>query len=147
MLNAGFPTYGPSKAAFEALSAIMAKDFDGTGVAVNVLVRGGVTDTPMISDEAGFYRAQLIQPEVMVPPLLWVLSDASRESDGSTVSRSPLGSRAIARTSGREGWGTGRLDRRCDNANQAETFLDAPALMSGQQRPPRRRARRHRTGM
>jgi NAD(P)-dependent dehydrogenase (short-subunit alcohol dehydrogenase family) len=38
MLNAGCPTYGPSKAALEALSAIMAKDLDGTGVTVNVLV-------------------------------------------------------------------------------------------------------------
>jgi NAD(P)-dependent dehydrogenase (short-subunit alcohol dehydrogenase family) len=38
MLNAGSPTYGPSKAALEALSAIMAKDLDGTGVTVNVLV-------------------------------------------------------------------------------------------------------------
>jgi NAD(P)-dependent dehydrogenase (short-subunit alcohol dehydrogenase family) len=29
MINAGYPTYGPSKAALEALSAIMAKDLDG----------------------------------------------------------------------------------------------------------------------
>jgi hypothetical protein len=48
----------------------MAKDLDGTGVTVNVLVPGGATGTPMISDEAGFDRAKLIQPEVMVPPLL-----------------------------------------------------------------------------
>jgi 3-oxoacyl-[acyl-carrier protein] reductase len=40
ILNAGDPTYGPSKAALEALSAIMAKDLDGTGVTVNVLVPG-----------------------------------------------------------------------------------------------------------
>jgi NAD(P)-dependent dehydrogenase (short-subunit alcohol dehydrogenase family) len=57
MLNAGSPTYSPSKAALEALNAIMAKDADGTGVTVNILVTGGVTDTPMISDEAGFDRA------------------------------------------------------------------------------------------
>jgi NAD(P)-dependent dehydrogenase (short-subunit alcohol dehydrogenase family) len=49
MLNAGSPTYGPSKAALWALSAIMAKDLDGTGDTVNVLVPGGVTDTPMIA--------------------------------------------------------------------------------------------------
>jgi len=49
MLNAGSPTYGPSKAALEALSAIMAKDLDRTGVTVNVLVPGGVTNTPMIA--------------------------------------------------------------------------------------------------
>src|SRR3984957_18677458 len=63
MLNAGSPAYGPSKAALEALSAIMAKDLDGTGVTVNVLVPGGVTNTPMVS-ESGFDRAQMIQPEV-----------------------------------------------------------------------------------
>ena len=82
MLNAGNPTYGPSKAALEALSAIMAKDLDGTGVTVNVLVPGGVTNTPMISDEAGFDRAKLIQPEVMVPPLLWLISDAAGKVTG-----------------------------------------------------------------
>jgi len=82
MLNAGSPTYGPSKAALEALSAIMAKDLDGTGVTVNVLVPGGVTNTPMISDEAGFDRAKLIQPEVMVSPLLWLVSDAAAKVTG-----------------------------------------------------------------
>jgi NAD(P)-dependent dehydrogenase (short-subunit alcohol dehydrogenase family) len=65
MLNAGSPTYGPSKAALEALSAIMAKDLDGTGVTVNVLVPGGLTNTPMVSDDAGFDRAKMIQPEAM----------------------------------------------------------------------------------
>src|SRR6516162_10074759 len=82
MLNAGAPTYGPSKAALEALSAIMAKDLDETGVTVNVLVPGGVTNTPMISDEAGFDRAKLIQPEVMVPPLLWLVSDGAGKVTG-----------------------------------------------------------------
>lgn len=77
MLNAGMPTYGPSKAALEAMSAIWAKDLAGTGVTVNVLVPGGMTNTPMISDEAGFARERLIQPEVMVPPLLWLVSDAA----------------------------------------------------------------------
>jgi len=81
MLNAGSPTYGPSKAALEALSAIMSKDLDGTGVTVNVLVPGGITNTPMVS-ESGFDRAQMIQPEVMVPPLLWLVSDAAGKVTG-----------------------------------------------------------------
>jgi NAD(P)-dependent dehydrogenase (short-subunit alcohol dehydrogenase family) len=81
MLNAGSPTYGPSKAALEALSAIMAKDLDGTGVTVNVLVPGGITNTPMVS-ESGFDRAQMIQPEVMAPPLLWLVSDAAGNVTG-----------------------------------------------------------------
>lgn len=82
MIREGSPTYGPSKAALEALSAIMAKDLDATGVTVNVLVPGGVTNTPMISDEAGFDRGQLIQPEVMAPPLLWLVSDAAAKVTG-----------------------------------------------------------------
>ena len=81
MLNAGFPTYGPSKAALEALSAIMAKDLDGTGVTVNVLVPGGITNTPMVS-ESGFDRAKMIQPEVMAPPLVWLVSDAAGKVTG-----------------------------------------------------------------
>jgi len=81
MLNAGSPTYGPSKAALEALSAIMSKDLDGTGVTVNVLVPGGITNTPMVS-ASGFDRAKMIQPEVMVPPLLWLVSDAAANVTG-----------------------------------------------------------------
>ena len=81
MLNAGSPTYGPSKAALEALSAIMAKDLDGTGVTVNVLVPGGITNTPMVC-ESGLDRAKMIQPEVMAPPLLWLLSDAAGKVTG-----------------------------------------------------------------
>ena len=81
MLNAGSPTYGPSNAALEALSAIMAKDLDGTGVTVNVLVPGGITNTPMVS-ASGFDRAKMIQPEVMVSPLLWLVSDAAGKVTG-----------------------------------------------------------------
>ena len=82
MIRPGSPTYGPSKAALEALSAIMAKDLDGTGVTVNVLVPGGVTNTPMVPQEAGFDRQQMIQPEIMAPPLVWLVSDAAGEVTG-----------------------------------------------------------------
>jgi NAD(P)-dependent dehydrogenase (short-subunit alcohol dehydrogenase family) len=77
MIRSGSPTYGPSKAALEAFSAIMSKDLDGTGITVNVLVPGGVTDTPMVPLEAGFDRQDMIQPEVMAPPLVWLVSDAA----------------------------------------------------------------------
>ncbi len=77
MIRSGSPTYGPSKAALEAFSAIMSKDLDGTGVTVNVLVPGGVTNTPMVPMEAGFDRQDMIQPEVMAPPLVWLVSDAA----------------------------------------------------------------------
>jgi NAD(P)-dependent dehydrogenase (short-subunit alcohol dehydrogenase family) len=74
----GCGAYGPSKAASEANTAIMATDLEGTGVTANVLVPGGPANTRMIPDE-GIYakRDQLIQPEVMVPPLLWLISPAA----------------------------------------------------------------------
>jgi len=77
MIRSGSPTYGPSKAALEAFSAIMAKDLDGTGVTVNVLVPGGVTNTPMVPQESGFDRQEMIQPEIMAPPLVWLVSNAA----------------------------------------------------------------------
>jgi NAD(P)-dependent dehydrogenase (short-subunit alcohol dehydrogenase family) len=82
MIRNGSPTYGPSKAALEAFSAIMAKDLDGTGVTVNVLVPGGVTNTPMVPNEAGFDRQEMIQPEIMAPPLVWLVSDAAQGVSG-----------------------------------------------------------------
>ncbi len=78
MIRAGSPSYGPSKAALEALSAVMAKDLDGSGVTVNVLVPGGVTNTGMVPLESGFDRDRMIQPAVMAPPLLWLVSDAAQ---------------------------------------------------------------------
>jgi NAD(P)-dependent dehydrogenase (short-subunit alcohol dehydrogenase family) len=75
MIRDGSPTYGPSKAALEAFSAIMAKDLAGSGVTVNVLVPGGMTNTGMIPMEAGYAREDMIQPAVMVPPLAWLVSD------------------------------------------------------------------------
>jgi NAD(P)-dependent dehydrogenase (short-subunit alcohol dehydrogenase family) len=82
MIRSGSPTYGPSKAALEAFSAIMAKDLDGSGVTVNVLVPGGVTNTPMVPMESGFDRQDMIQPEVMAPPLVWLVSDAAGRVSG-----------------------------------------------------------------
>ena len=75
MIRSGSPTYGPSKAALEAFSAIMAKDLAGTGVTVNVLVPGGVTNTGMVPLEAGYDRGEMIQPAVMARPLNWLVSD------------------------------------------------------------------------
>jgi NAD(P)-dependent dehydrogenase (short-subunit alcohol dehydrogenase family) len=82
MIRAGSPTYGPSKAALEAMSAIMSKDLEGTGVTVNVLVPGGVTNTPMVPMESGFDRTAMIQPQVMAPPLIWLVSDEAGDITG-----------------------------------------------------------------
>jgi len=82
MIRSGSPSYGPSKAALEAFSAIMAKDLDGSGITVNVLVPGGVTNTAMVPPAAGFDRTQMIQPAVMAPPLLWLVSEAAGDVNG-----------------------------------------------------------------
>ena len=36
----------------------------------------------MIADSAGFDRAGMIQPEVMAPPLVWLVSDAAGQVTG-----------------------------------------------------------------
>lgn len=85
MRRAGFSPYGPSKAALESETVIWAQDLDGTGVTVNALLPGGATLTGMIPDSAeAALRATLLPPEVIVPPLLWLASDAS---DGITGMR------------------------------------------------------------
>ena len=82
MLRGGFHPYGPCKAGFEAMAAGHAKEFQGTGVTVNVVVPGGPADTPMVPAESGFERSALIPPSVMVPPVLWLCSDAAQEITG-----------------------------------------------------------------
>ena len=76
MVRKGHLLYGASKAAAEAGMAILAADLEGTGITSNVLVPGGVTDTPLVGDY-GIDRSKMLQPEIMVPPLLWLVSDAA----------------------------------------------------------------------
>ena len=82
MLRAGYCPYGPTKAAAEGLSAVMASDLDGTGITVNVLVPGGVVNTPMIPEDAPFLREELIQPEAMLSPLYWLCSQEANDVTG-----------------------------------------------------------------
>ena len=76
MTNYTNGAYGPSKAGAEALATMIAGGVAGTGVTCNVLIPGGPADTRMIS-ATGVYenREKLIQPDVMVPPLLHLVSD------------------------------------------------------------------------
>src|SRR5712675_734944 len=85
MRRAGFSPYGPSKAALESETIIWAQDLAGTGVTVNSLLPGGATDTGMVpADIAPHIRQNLLDPNIMVPPLLWL---ASKQADGTTGSR------------------------------------------------------------
>src|SRR5580700_7402755 len=75
MRRAGFSPYGPSKAALESETIIWAQDLAGTGVTVNSLLPGGATDTGMVpGDIAPEVRRRLLPPEIMVQPLLWLVS-------------------------------------------------------------------------
>lgn len=85
MTRRGFAPYGGSKAALEAHSAIMAHDLIGTGVTANVLLPGGPADTSMIPVEAGFDRSQLVAPEAMVAPLLWLVTERDDAPNGKRV--------------------------------------------------------------
>jgi NAD(P)-dependent dehydrogenase (short-subunit alcohol dehydrogenase family) len=82
MLRGGFHPYGPCKAALEAMSAGNAQEFGGRGVTVNVVVPGGPADTPMVPPESGFDRKDLIPPEVMAPPIVWLCTDAANGVNG-----------------------------------------------------------------
>ena len=86
MRRAGFSPYGPSKAALESETAIWAQDLAGTGVTVNALLPGGATLTGMIP--ASFpesARSRLLDPAIMVPPLLWLVSSAADTISGRRV--------------------------------------------------------------
>ncbi len=85
MVRRGFAPYSGTKASLEGHSATMAGDLASSGVTVNVLVPGGVADTGMIPPELGFDRAQLIRPEAMVAPLLWLLADVAAPVSGKRV--------------------------------------------------------------
>ena len=109
MLHGGSTPYGPSKASAEALSSVMAADLEGTGVTVNVIIPGGAVNTPMIPAEAPFARDALLQPQVMLPPLLWLVSPAADHVTGKrflgTSWDAELGSDAAAEKAGAPiGW-------------------------------------------
>lgn len=85
MVRPGFVPYGPSRAGSEALSRIMSEDLRPYGVAVNILLPGGATDTGMIPSEVpDGTRDRLLPPEIMGPPAVFL---ASVEADGLTGAR------------------------------------------------------------
>ena len=97
MMMDGFSPYGPSKAALESSTVIWSKDLAGTGVTVNALAPGGPANTRMIPMSEVDDRSTLIQPEVMMAPIVWLMS---ARSDGVS------GRRIIAKE-----WDADRLQR------------------------------------
>jgi NAD(P)-dependent dehydrogenase (short-subunit alcohol dehydrogenase family) len=85
MRRRGFTPYGPSRAATDALSHVMAADLAGTGIDVNLLLPGGATRTGMVPDLIpNDLRATWLEPAIMGPPICWL---ASHASDGITDQR------------------------------------------------------------
>jgi NAD(P)-dependent dehydrogenase (short-subunit alcohol dehydrogenase family) len=87
MRRKGFVPYGPSRAATESLSAIMAEDLRPYGISVNLLLPGGATATGMIPEamrEEVSKNVNLIDPAVMGEPVVFL---ASAEADGITGER------------------------------------------------------------
>jgi NAD(P)-dependent dehydrogenase (short-subunit alcohol dehydrogenase family) len=85
MVRKGFTPYGPSRAATDALSHIMAADLAGTGIDVNLLLPGGATRSGMTPDSApADLQASWLDPAIMGPPVCWL---ASPSSDGLTDQR------------------------------------------------------------
>jgi NAD(P)-dependent dehydrogenase (short-subunit alcohol dehydrogenase family) len=75
----GFIPYGPSRAASESLSHIMAQDLADHGIMVNLLQPGGATDTGMLPEEArATTDAQYLRPEIMAEPVLFLCSDEAK---------------------------------------------------------------------
>lgn len=84
MVRAGGGPYGVTKAALEAMTAILAAELAATGVTVNVVIPGGKVNTRPAPDAAPEELARLRQPGVMVAPIAWLLSEAG---DGVTGRR------------------------------------------------------------
>lgn len=83
MWRKGMLPYGGSKAANEAHCCIMAEELQGTGVTVNILVPGGPVNTRLVGNSfTEEQKRRLIQPEIMVPPLLWLVSDETNAVTG-----------------------------------------------------------------
>ena len=77
--------YGAAKAALESMSAVWAKELDGSGITVNVLVPGGPTDTPLIADASGWPRDKMLRPDIMGPPTAWLVSDEAGAFSGRRI--------------------------------------------------------------
>jgi 3-oxoacyl-[acyl-carrier protein] reductase len=83
MNRLGTHPYGASKAALEMASEVWAKEVAGTGLTINIVNPGAGANTPGMADEMRQMSREgraprLVEPEEMVPPLLYVVS---READ------------------------------------------------------------------
>jgi NAD(P)-dependent dehydrogenase (short-subunit alcohol dehydrogenase family) len=87
MNRAGTHPYGASKAALEMATEVWAKEAAETGLTINIVNPGAGANTPGMAEEMRRMSrerraARLVEPEEMVPPLLWVVSTAADKING-----------------------------------------------------------------
>jgi len=89
MRRKGFIPYGPSRAGAESLSLIMTEDLRPFGIAVNILLPGGATDTTMIPDALpDAARGSLLSPGIMGPPIVFLASPEAATITGQRIDAS-----------------------------------------------------------
>lgn len=89
MVRRGFVPYGPSRAGAESLSRIMTEDLRPYNIAVNLLYPGGATATGMIPEDApASLKSQLLPPEIMGPPIVYLASDDAQGLSGERIDAS-----------------------------------------------------------
>jgi NAD(P)-dependent dehydrogenase (short-subunit alcohol dehydrogenase family) len=87
MNRIGTHPYGATKAALEMATEVWAKDVVGTGLTVNIVNPGAGANTPGMAEEMRKMSregtaARLVEPDEMVPPLLYVVSRAADQVNG-----------------------------------------------------------------
>jgi 3-oxoacyl-[acyl-carrier protein] reductase len=87
MNREGSVPYGSSKAALEMSTEIWAKEAAGTGMTVNIVNPGAGANTPGMNQELRDWSREgrvprLVEPDEMVPPLLYVVSSAADKVNG-----------------------------------------------------------------
>jgi 3-oxoacyl-[acyl-carrier protein] reductase len=87
MNRAGTHPYGATKAALEMATEVWAKETDGTGLTINIVNPGAGANTPGMAEEMRQMSregraARLVEPDEMVPPLLYVVSGAADAVNG-----------------------------------------------------------------
>ena len=87
MNRPGSVPYGSSKAALEMTTEIWAKTMVDTGVTVNIVNPGAGANTPGMAQELKDWARdgkvpRLVEPEEMVAPLLYVVSEAANNVNG-----------------------------------------------------------------
>jgi NAD(P)-dependent dehydrogenase (short-subunit alcohol dehydrogenase family) len=87
MNRLGTHPYGASKAALEMATEVWAKESRGTGLTINIVNPGAGANTPGMADEMRRMSREgtaprLVEPDEMVPPLLYVVSRAADQVNG-----------------------------------------------------------------